>query len=75
VRPLSIIIFNKIKPQVANSTKVYDIRRLTKNAQVRKIKEVRSSVGLVLMKDLALMIVQVTGKQIQSLKKGIKAFS
>jgi hypothetical protein len=63
---------------VANSTRVYDIRKLTKNTQVRKINEVSSSVGLVLMKDLPLLIVKsvwVTGKQIQSLEKGIKAFS
>jgi IS30 family transposase len=35
---------------VANSTRIYDIRNLIKCAQVRKIKEIRSSVGLVLMK-------------------------
>jgi IS30 family transposase len=58
VRPQTIIIYNKIKPKVTNSTRVYDIRKLTKNAQVRNIKEVRSSVGIVLMKDLSLFIVK-----------------
>jgi hypothetical protein len=75
VRPLSIIISNNIKPKVASSTRIYDIKNLIKSAQVRKIKEVRSSVRLVLMKGLPSLIARcawVTGKQIPSLARGHK---